>query len=77
EGGATSSHHSGSKWGQLRLAHSDVRFTANRPHDTTVTVEHRHFERLDGGGTINDAIQGGGGWTLLLDSFTKTVADRP
>jgi len=55
----------------------DVRFTANGPHDTTVTVEHHHFERLDGGGTINDAIQGGGGWTLLLDSFAKTVADLP
>jgi hypothetical protein len=24
EGGATSSHHSGSKWGQLRLAHSGL-----------------------------------------------------
>lgn len=54
----------------------DVRFTAHGPYDTTVAVEHRHFERLDGGGTINDAIQGGGGWTLLLDSFAKTMADR-
>lgn len=40
-----------------------------------VDVEHRLFERLDGGQAINDAINGGGGWALLLDGFAKTVAD--
>ncbi|MBN9112906.1 MAG: SRPBCC family protein [Pseudonocardia sp.] len=40
-----------------------------------VDVEHRLFERLDGGRAINDAINGGGGWALLLDGFAKTVAD--
>jgi uncharacterized protein YndB with AHSA1/START domain len=54
----------------------DVRFTANGPAETTVEVEHRYFERLDGGQAINDAIRGGGGWALLLDGFAKTVADR-
>jgi uncharacterized protein YndB with AHSA1/START domain len=54
----------------------DVRFTANGPTETTVEVEHRHFDRLVGGGTINDAIRGGGGWILLLDSFAKVVANR-
>jgi uncharacterized protein YndB with AHSA1/START domain len=54
----------------------DVRFTADGPAGTTVEVEHRHFDRLVGGGTINDAIRGGGGWVLLLDSFAKVVANR-
>jgi uncharacterized protein YndB with AHSA1/START domain len=54
----------------------DVRFTAIGPAETTVDVEHSSFERLVGGGTINDAIRGGGGWVLLLDGFTKTVAEQ-
>ena len=54
----------------------DVRFTANGPAETTVEVEHRYFERLDGGQAINDAIRGGGGWALLLDGFAKSVADE-
>ena len=54
----------------------DVRFTANGPAETIVEVEHRYFERLDGGQAINDAIRGGGGWALLLDSFAKSVADQ-
>jgi uncharacterized protein YndB with AHSA1/START domain len=54
----------------------DVRFTANGPTETTVEVEHSSFERLVGGGTINDAIRGGGGWVFLLDSFAKTVAEQ-
>jgi len=43
---------------------------------SVVEVEHRLFERLDGGQAINDAINGGGGWALLLDGFATTVADR-
>lgn len=54
----------------------DVRFTANGPALTTVAVEHSSFERLVGGGTINDAIRGGGGWVLLLDCFAETVAKQ-
>jgi uncharacterized protein YndB with AHSA1/START domain len=54
----------------------DVRFTANGPAETTVKVEHSAFERLVGGGTINDAIRGGGGWVLLLDGFAETVAGQ-
>ena len=46
------------------------------PAQTTVEVEHRHFERLVGGQAIHDAIRGGGGWALLLDAFAKTVADQ-
>jgi uncharacterized protein YndB with AHSA1/START domain len=54
----------------------DVRFTANGPDETTVEVEHRHFERLEGGQAIHDAINGGGGWALLLDGFAQNVTGR-
>ena len=43
---------------------------------SVVEVEHRLFERLVGGRAINDAINGGGGWALLLDGYAKTVADQ-
>ena len=54
----------------------EVRFNADGPEQTTVAVEHRHFERLDGGQAVNDAIRGGGGWTLLLEGYAKTVTNR-
>jgi uncharacterized protein YndB with AHSA1/START domain len=54
----------------------NVRFTANGPEQTSVEVEHGSFERLVGGGSINDAIRGGGGWVLLLDGFARTVAEQ-
>ncbi|MFC4946187.1 SRPBCC family protein [Pseudonocardia sp. GCM10023141] len=54
----------------------EATFAADGPDQTTVTVEHRYFERLEGGQAINDAIRGGGGWELLLDGFAKSVADQ-
>jgi uncharacterized protein YndB with AHSA1/START domain len=54
----------------------EVRFTADGPEQTTIAVEHRHFERLDGGQAVNDAIRGGGGWTLLLEGYAKTIANQ-
>ncbi|MBW0088971.1 SRPBCC family protein [Pseudonocardia sp. KRD-184] len=54
----------------------EVRFTASGPAETVVEVEHGSFERLIGGGTINDAIRGGGGWVFLLDGFGTVVAAR-
>ena len=59
-----------------RASEIDVRFTANGPDETTVEVEHRHFERLDGGQASHDAISGGGGWALLLSGFAHSVAGR-
>lgn len=53
-----------------------IRFTANGPADTTVELVHSAFERLIGGGTINEAIRGGGGWVLLLTRFVGTVAEQ-
>jgi uncharacterized protein YndB with AHSA1/START domain len=49
-----------------RAGEIDARFTAEGPGRTTVAVEHRHFDRLVGGQAISDAINGGGGWALLL-----------
>lgn len=54
----------------------EARFTAAGPRESVVEIEHRYFERLDGGQTIHSAIIGGGGWALLLDSYAKVVADQ-
>jgi uncharacterized protein YndB with AHSA1/START domain len=54
----------------------EARFTAAGPHETVVGLEHRYFERLVGGQIINGAINGGGGWALLLQGFAKTVAEQ-
>jgi uncharacterized protein YndB with AHSA1/START domain len=43
----------------------EVVFTEDGPGQTTVAVEHRHLDRLDGGQGIYDAIRGGGGCALL------------
>jgi len=59
-----------------RASGIDVRFTANGSAETTVEVEHRYFERLEGGQAIHDTIRGGGGWSLLLDGFAKSVVDQ-
>jgi uncharacterized protein YndB with AHSA1/START domain len=53
-----------------------VVFTANGDTETTVEVEHRHFERLVGGDAINGAIRSGGGWAQLLEGFAKVAAGR-
>ncbi|MGH3778886.1 MAG: SRPBCC family protein [Pseudonocardiaceae bacterium] len=54
----------------------EVRFTAAAPGLTIVEVEHRHFDRLEGGRAVHDGIRGGGGWALLLQSFAKAVANQ-
>jgi uncharacterized protein YndB with AHSA1/START domain len=59
-----------------RASEIEATFTADGPDRTTVAVQHRYFERLDGGQGIHDAINGGGGWVALLDSYTKALADQ-
>jgi uncharacterized protein YndB with AHSA1/START domain len=54
----------------------EATFTAAGPGESVVEVEHRYLERLDGGQAISDSINSGGGWKLLLDVFSKTVADK-
>jgi uncharacterized protein YndB with AHSA1/START domain len=58
-----------------RASEIEVLFVEDEPQQTRVEVEHRHFERLDGGQAIHDAIRGGGGWALLLDGYAKTTAN--
>jgi len=53
----------------------EVLFTEEGPGQTTVAVEHRHFDRLIGGQGVYEAIRGGGGWLLLLQGYAKTVAN--
>jgi uncharacterized protein YndB with AHSA1/START domain len=60
-----------------RASEIEAVFTADGPEQTTVALEHRYFERIDGGQTIRDAIQGGNSWKLLLESFATTVTGRP
>jgi hypothetical protein len=59
-----------------RASQIEARFAADGPGRTTVEVEQRYFERLVGGQSINDAINGGGGWALLLDGFAKSTVER-
>jgi uncharacterized protein YndB with AHSA1/START domain len=59
-----------------RASEIEARFTAAGPEQSLVEVQHLYFERLDGGQAIHDAINGGGGWALLLDGYAKTVAEQ-
>jgi hypothetical protein len=63
-----------------RAAHAseiEVRFTTDGPDQTTVTLEHRHLERLVDGQALRDGITGGGGWTSLLELFAKAATTQP
>jgi uncharacterized protein YndB with AHSA1/START domain len=55
----------------------EVRFHADAPEQTTIEVEHRHFERLVGGEGVHGAIEyGGGGWVALLKAYSQLVANE-
>lgn len=54
----------------------DARFIADDLGQTIVDVEHRYFERLVGGQAINDAINGGGGWALLLTGYAGAIGEH-
>ena len=57
----------------------EVRFTADGPDRTGVTLEHRFIERLPGGRAIRDGIGQGGGWGSILARFAASAreASRP
>ena len=44
---------------------------------TTVTLKHRHLERLVDGQALRDGITGGGGWPSLLELFAKAATNQP
>ena len=53
----------------------EVVFAEDGQGQTRVEVEHRHFDRLVDGRSVHDAIRGGGGWALLLESYAKVAAN--
>lgn len=54
----------------------EARFRPDGPGHSVVDLEHRYFDRLDGGQAIRDAVSGGGGWSRLLDGFATVVKER-
>jgi hypothetical protein len=54
----------------------EVRFSADGPEQTTVTLEHRHLERLVDGQALRDGITGGGGWSSLLELLAKAATNQ-
>ena len=54
----------------------EVRFSADGPDQTTVTLEHRHLERLVDGRALRDGITGGGGWGALLELLAKAATNQ-
>ncbi|MBF6067864.1 MULTISPECIES: SRPBCC family protein [Nocardia] len=57
-----------------RASEIEIRFTADSPEQTTVTLEHRHLDRLVDGRAIHDTIaERGGGWSTLLELFRRTA----
>jgi hypothetical protein len=54
----------------------EVCFSADGPEQTTVTLEHRHLERLVDGQALRDGITGGGGWPSLLELFAKAATNQ-
>jgi uncharacterized protein YndB with AHSA1/START domain len=55
----------------------EARFHPDGPEQTIVEVEHRHFERLIAGQSVHNAINGGGGWELLLAGYATTTGAQP
>ncbi|MFC9893603.1 SRPBCC family protein [Nocardia sp. NPDC127579] len=57
-----------------RASEIEVRFTAESPEQTTVTLEHRHIDRLvEGRAMAQTIVEGGGGWSTVLEAFAKTA----
>jgi uncharacterized protein YndB with AHSA1/START domain len=54
----------------------EVRFSADGPEQTTVSLEHRHLERLVDGQALRDGITGGGGWSSLLELLAKAATNQ-
>ena len=59
-----------------RASEIEVRFAADGPDQTIVTLEHRHLERLVDGQALRDGITGGGGWGAVLEVFAKATTNQ-
>jgi hypothetical protein len=53
----------------------EVHFSADGPEQITVTLEHRHLERLVDGQALRDGITGGG-WSALLELLAKAATTQ-
>ena len=53
----------------------EITFTAEDAGHTRVELEHRHLERLVGGDSIRQAVSGPNGWSALLATYARAVAD--
>ena len=57
-----------------RASEIEVRFVADGPGVTRVTLDHRHLDRLVQGQAMHDQIAGGGGgWGTVLGRFASTA----
>ncbi|MEU4414824.1 SRPBCC domain-containing protein [Nocardia salmonicida] len=60
-----------------RASEIEIRFTAEGPEQTAVTLEHRHLDRLVDGKAIQDTIvERGGGRSTLLELFATTAQSQ-
>ena len=52
----------------------DVRFAADGPNRTTVTLVHSELERHgEGWEALRETVSGPNGWSMILDSYAKTA----
>lgn len=51
----------------------EVRFTADGPGRTTVSLEHRDFDRMPQADDVARSVAGSGGWAQVLDHFAQAA----
>src|SRR6266498_1174885 len=56
-----------------RASEIEIRFTADGPERTRVELEHRHIDRLVEAQALSEGIQGGGGWSSVLQRFAEAA----
>jgi uncharacterized protein YndB with AHSA1/START domain len=62
---------------RARASEVEVRFHALSGGGTRVDLEHRFLDRHEGGGeSMHAAVDGAGGWTMVLARFTERAARR-